>query len=185
LHKDITENVLGAAVRALKKRGICYKGILYAGLIITADGPKVLEFNCRFGDPETQSMLPLMESDLVEVALAVVEERLGEVTLRWREKSAVCVIMASGGYPGSYEKGKVIMGLDGVPRDDRTMVFHAGTKLEGDKVVTNGGRVLGLTTLDDTLEGAIERNYDLIKGIEFEKCYYRKDIGLKALKRKG
>jgi phosphoribosylamine--glycine ligase len=185
LHKDITDKVLRAAVGALRKRGIRYKGILYAGLIITADGPKVLEFNCRFGDPETQSMLPLMESDLAEVALALVEERLSEIELKWRKKSAVCVIMASGGYPGSYEKGKVISGLEGVPSDEKTIVFHAGTKREGGQVLTNGGRVLGLTTLDDTLEGAIERNYDLIKGINFENCYYRKDIGLKALRRKG
>jgi phosphoribosylamine--glycine ligase len=183
IHKHITEEILKPAVRALRKRGIRYKGVLYAGVIVTDDGPKVLEFNCRFGDPETQSMLPLMESDLVEVALAVVEERLGDVTLRWKEKSAVCVVMASGGYPGDYEKGKTISGLDEIAEDENTIVFHAGTKREGGKIVTNGGRVLGLTTLDADLPRAIARNYELIERIRFDGCQYRRDIGFKALKR--
>jgi phosphoribosylamine--glycine ligase len=183
LHQQITDEILTRAVAALRKRGIRYKGVLYAGVIVTQDGPKVLEFNCRFGDPETQSMLPLMESDLVDVAQAVVEERLGELSLRWKKKSAVCVVMASGGYPGKYEKGKVISGLDEIAEDENTIIFHAGTKRDGGKVVTNGGRVLGLTTLDETLPKAIERNYELIKRIHFDGCYYRKDIGFKALRR--
>jgi phosphoribosylamine--glycine ligase len=185
LNSQIIQSVLVPTVRELRKRGMKYQGVLYAGVIITDDGPKVLEFNCRFGDPETQAILPRLQSDLVEVLLATVEERLYEVALEWYPDSAVCVIAASGGYPGSYEKGKPIHGLEQIPQDGRTFVFHAGTRRENSGIVTDGGRVLGLTTLAPTLREAIQRNYELLRTIHFDKMHYRTDIGHKALKRLG
>lgn len=185
LNSQIIKRIIAPAVRELHKRGIAYKGILYAGVIVTDDEPKVLEFNCRFGDPETQAILPRLQSDLAEVLLATVEGRLYEVALEWRQESAVCVIAASGGYPGPYEKGKPIHGLEQIPQDGRAFVFHAGTKVEEGKIVTNGGRVLGLTTLGATLREAIELNYELLRTIHFDKMHYRTDIGHKALRRLG
>ncbi len=185
LNSQIIQSVLVPAVRELRKRGIEYRGVLYAGVIITEDGPKALEFNCRFGDPETQVILPRLQTDLVEVLVATVEERLYEVALEWHPESAVCVIAASGGYPGPYEKGKPIHGLEKIPQEGRAFVFHAGTKVEGDKIVTNGGRVLGLTTLGATLREAIDRNYELLRNIHFDKMHFRTDIGHKALRRLG
>ena len=170
-------------ITELKKRGIIYKGVLYAGLMITQTGPKVLEFNCRFGDPETQALLPRLKNDLVDVMDAVIDGRLEDVELQWRPESAVCIVMASQGYPDKYEKGKVITGLEQIPTTQDAIVFHAGTKCDGAEILTNGGRVLGVTALAETLPNAIDKAYRLVSQIDFENKYYRTDIGQKALKR--
>ena len=170
-------------ITELKKRGIIYRGVLYAGLMITQTGPKVLEFNCRFGDPETQALLPRLKNDIVDVMDAVIDGRLADVELQWRPESAVCIVMASKGYPDKYEKGKVITGLEKIPSMPDAIVFHAGTKRNGAEILTNGGRVLGVTALDKTLPDAIDRAYGLVSQIDFENKYYRTDIGQKALKR--
>lgn len=183
LAAEIEECVIKPVIAEMARRGIPYVGVLYAGLIITADGPKVIEFNCRLGDPETQVILPRMKNDLVDVIEACLDKRLEGVQLEWTPEPAVCVVLASGGYPGDYEKGVTIHGLDSLPSDERTMLFHAGTKFCEDSIVTNGGRVLGLTTLDETLSGAIGRNYGLLPRIRFEGMHYRSDIGQKALRR--
>ena len=183
IYRRINEEILTRMVRGLSAEGIEYKGVLYAGLMITEEGPKVLEFNARFGDPEMQALLPRLENDLVEVMNAVIEGRLSEIELRWNPASAVCVVMASGGYPGAYEKGKVITGLDWLPSDS-VHVFHAGTKrLEDGRVVTSGGRVLGVTGLGKTIAEAIETTYRAVRRIHFEGAHYRTDIGAKALGR--
>jgi len=149
--------------------------------MITSEGPYVLEFNCRFGDPETQVVVPRLKSDLVEVMNAVIEERLAEVELEWDPRAAVCVVAASGGYPGAYEKGKVITGLDELPPD--VLVFHAGTALSDGKLVTSGGRVLGITGFGATIEDAVKRAYSGMEKIHFEGIHYRRDIAHRALKR--
>jgi phosphoribosylamine--glycine ligase len=141
-----------------------------------------LEFNVRFGDPETQPVLFRLETDLVEIMEAVVEERLHEVEISWSEQPSVCVVLASGGYPGYYEKGKTIHGLDGSQEND-VFVFHAGTAIKNGDIVTSGGRVLGVTAKGDDLKGALEKAYGCIKGIQFDNMYYRQDIGHKALKK--
>jgi len=178
----VEKQVLDAVIQGMANEGKPYKGVFYAGMMVTKDGPKVLEFNCRFGDPETQPVLMRLESDLVEVMLAVVEERLSDRGIRWSDKASVCVVMASGGYPGSYEKGKVIHGLD---RVTRATVFHAGTRLAEGNIVTNGGRVLGVTALGKSIKEAIETAYQEVGKISFAGMQYRKDIGQKALKRPG
>jgi phosphoribosylamine--glycine ligase len=183
LYQQIKESVLIPYVRGLRSEGIEYKGVLYAGLMLTEEGPQVLEFNVRFGDPETQALLPRLENDLIEVMNATVEGRLSEIELKWGSGAAVCVVMASGGYPGSYEKGKPISGLDSL-EDDSVVVFHAGTrKLDDGTTVTSGGRVLGVTGQGETIEEAIERTYDAVQRIHFEGAHYRRDIGAKALRR--
>jgi phosphoribosylamine--glycine ligase len=154
-----------------------FKGVLFIGLMITKEGPKVIEFNNRFGDPETQSVLPRMETDLLEIMEAVIEGRLDRQEIKWKDQKAVCVVLASAGYPGEYEKGKVIEGLDKLDSD--VLVFHAGTKFADKKeIVTAGGRVLGVTALGETHEEARQKAYDNIKRIKFEGAQYRKDIGL-------
>jgi phosphoribosylamine--glycine ligase len=183
VYRRINNEILTPMIRGLAAEGIEYKGVLYAGLMITDDGPKVLEFNVRFGDPENQALMPRLTTDLVEVMNAVVDGRLSEIELRWSPKAAVCVVMASGGYPGSYEKGKVISGLDSV-ENDSVVVFHAGTKrLEDGRIATDGGRVLGVTGLGDTIAEAIETTYTAVEKIRFDGAHYRKDIGAKALRR--
>lgn len=183
IYRRISEEVLTRMVRGLRAEGIEYKGVLYAGLMITDEGPKVLEFNARFGDPEMQALMPRLENDLVEVMNAVVDERLAEIQLKWNPASAVCVVMASGGYPGAYEKGKVITGLDSLPADG-VHVFHAGTKrLDDGRIVTNGGRVLGVTGLGQTIAEAIETTYQAVQKVHFDRAHYRTDIGAKALTR--
>ncbi len=182
VYRRINNEILTPMIRGLAAEGIEYKGVLYAGLMITDDGPKVLEFNVRFGDPESQALLPRLKNDLVEVMNAVVDGRLSEIELKWNPKAAVCVVMASGGYPGPYEKGKTITGLDSVD-DNSVVVFHAGTKrLEDGRIVTDGGRVLGVTGLGDTIGQAIERTYAAVEKIHFDGAHYRKDIGAKALR---
>jgi phosphoribosylamine--glycine ligase len=169
-------------IRGLQDMGIPYRGVIYAGLMITPNGPKVLEFNCRFGDPETQAILPLLKTDLVDLMIESAEGRLKNEVVQISNQWAVCVVMASGGYPGHYEKGKVIQGVNQVPKD--VLVFHAGTKRKDDHLVTSGGRVLGVTALGDSISLAIEKAYKAIGKIAFDGAYYRRDIGQKALARK-
>ncbi len=183
MQQYIIENVMKRAIIGMKEEGRTYKGVLYAGLMIKNGKPYVLEFNCRFGDPETQAILPLLESDIVEIMLATVEGNLNGYSLKWKSEYSVCVVLASGGYPLSYEKGKVITGLDNVEKLDDVIVFHAGTKLdEKGNIVTNGGRVLNVVGLDEDFKEAQKKAYDAIKLINFDKMYYRTDIGNKAYK---
>jgi phosphoribosylamine--glycine ligase len=177
--KKITEEILEPAIFGLNKEGRVFKGVLYAGLMITEIGPKVIEFNCRFGDTETQVVLPLLESDLAEIFLSIVEEELDLQDVKWKEGSAVCVVLASGGYPDKYEKGKEIFGLNRVGNSN-VLVFHAGTKKTGNRIVTNGGRVLGITAFDQTMEGALGRAYSAVDKIRFDGMQYRHDIGYRA-----
>ncbi len=176
--KRCLEEIFVPTIDAMNKEGRTFKGCLYFGLMITEDGPKVIEYNCRFGDPETQVVLPLLESDLLEIMIAVREGRLSEDIVKFSKKSACCVVMASGGYPNEYEKGYEIK-IGEI--SDNSIVYIAGAKRKDDKLITNGGRVLGLTAIDDTLEGAVSDAYDNIEKISFKKAYYRKDIGSKAL----
>ncbi|GGE09790.1 phosphoribosylamine--glycine ligase [Marinithermofilum abyssi] len=176
------EEILIPAAHALKREGLHYKGVLYAGLMITEDGPKVIEFNARFGDPETQVVLPRLKSDLVELLQATTDGTLHQQQVEWTEEAALCVVMASGGYPGKYEKGKEITGLGFTSHRSGEIVFHAGTRLVDGKTVTDGGRVLAVTSLGKNLAAAREAAYQGVQGISFEKAHYRRDIGEKALK---
>ena len=176
--KRCLDEIFIPTIDAMNKEGRTFKGCLYFGLMITKDGPKVIEYNCRFGDPETQVVLPLLESDLLEIMIAVREGRLSEDIVKFSKKSACCIVMASGGYPNEYERGYEIK-IGKI--SDNSIVYIAGAKRIDDKLITNGGRVLGLTAIDDTLEGAVSDAYDNIEKISFKKAYYRKDIGSKAL----
>jgi phosphoribosylamine--glycine ligase len=181
---NIVDTVLRPVISALKKEGVRYKGVLYAGLMIGEGGAKVLEFNCRFGDPETQAILPLLKSDLFEALLMTANGELHQTKFEWMEGSAVCVVLASGGYPGKYEKGKVIQGLDDLRNRSDVIVFHAGTKRENGRLLTAGGRVLGVTGMGNDLTQAIATTYAAIESISFDALHFRKDIGQKGLNRK-
>lgn len=185
LHRHVMETVMMPTVKGLAAEGCPYKGVLYAGLMIDQGVVKVLEFNCRFGDPEAQPLLMRLKTDLVDIMEAVIDGRLAEISLEIDPRPTVCVVMAAGGYPGKYENGKVITGLAKAAQHEEVVVFHAGTALQGDKVVTNGGRVLGVTAIGDTLQEAIDRAYRAAEEISWDGCFYRKDIGRKALARKG
>jgi len=185
LMSQITREILVPVVDGMNRSGAPYKGVLYAGLMITAGGPRVLEFNVRFGDPETQPILMRLKSDLLEVVLAVCEGTLDQVKLEWDPKPAVCVVMASGGYPGDYQKGKKITGLQEVRQLENVMVFHAGTKKQNGDIVTNGGRVLGVTALGRTIADAKTQAYQAVEKIEFDGAYCRRDIADKAIKGTG
>jgi phosphoribosylamine---glycine ligase len=185
LCRQVMETVMLPTVRALAAEGCPYKGVLYAGLMIDQGAVKVLEFNCRFGDPEAQPLLMRLKTDLLEVMEAVIDGRLAEVSLDVDPRPTVCVVMAAGGYPGKYENGKPIQGLAQAGAHKDVVVFHAGTALQGDTVVTNGGRVLGVTAIGDTLQEAITKAYAAAEEVRWDGCYYRKDIGRKALNRKG
>jgi len=176
LAKTVKEKIMEPAVKAMHEEGRAYKGVLYGGLMITNDGPKVLEFNARFGDPEAQVTLPLLKSDLIDIMLAVVDNRLDEVSVKWSEDACVGVVMASRGYPGSYKTSFPITGLESLDKD--IVVFHAGTKLESGKVLTSGGRVLTVVATGKNLAEAREKVYKNIPRIHFEGCHYRKDIAL-------
>jgi len=178
----VLQKILIPVIKGLQKEDREYKGVIYAGLVLTKEGPKVLEFNARFGDPETQAVLPRLETDLIEILLAVVEGNLSKVNIKWKDKAAVCVILASGGYPGKYQKGKVIYGFEKLENKKDIIVFHAGTKLQEGKIVTAGGRVLGVTAWDDTISKAKDKAYEGVEKIYFENMYYRKDIASKAIK---
>ncbi len=181
----ITREILVPTVDAMNRNGTPYRGVLYAGLMMTSGGPRVLEFNARFGDPETQPILMRLQSDLIEVCLAVCNGTLEDVTLRWDPRPAVCVVMAAGGYPGEYQKGKVITGLPEAGQLEDVTVFHAGTKLRDGDVVTNGGRVLGVTAIGGTIAAAKTRAYEAVDRIHFEGAYCRRDIADKAIRRKS
>ncbi|MGC7847237.1 phosphoribosylamine--glycine ligase [Desulforudis sp. 1088] len=176
----VVEEIIVPTVKELKSRGIVYRGVIYAGLMITGDGPKVLEFNVRFGDPEAQPLLALLKNDLADVCEAVIEGRLHEIELAWEEGAAVCVVLAAQGYPGAYPKGDLISGLEEAAKD--AMVFHAGTALRNGKIVTAGGRVLGITARGRDLNEAIDRAYRTVNKISFEGMHFRRDIAQKALK---
>ncbi len=181
LYGDIVARFLKPTVEALRNEGIIYRGILYAGLILTKDGPKILEFNCRFGDPEAQVVLPLLKTDLMELILATTEGNLKDYKLIWKNKAAVSVVLASKGYPGTYKKGHEIQGLDacdGLPEID---IFHAGTAKKDGKTVTSGGRVINVVGYGDDLISARYTAYECVKQIEFEGMHYRTDIAEKAI----
>ncbi len=184
LMSQIEREVLVPVVDGMNRHGTPYRGVLYAGVMVTAGGPKVLEFNVRFGDPETQPILMRMQNDLLEVMLAVCEGKLDEVSIEWDPRPAVCVVMASGGYPGSYEKGKEITGIESAEKIGDVKVFHAGTAMQDGKLVNSGGRVLGVTALGATVAEAQKKAYEAVSCIEWEGAYYRKDIADKALQRK-
>ena len=178
--KECMDKIFIPTIEAMNKEGRTFKGCLYFGLMITPKGPKVIEYNCRFGDPETQVVLPRLKTDIIDIFEAINNETLSDLDIEWDERACTCVIMASGGYPKSYPKGIEIKGLTDGQLDGVT-VYHAGTKLDGDKLVTSGGRVLGVTALGDTLENALEKSYDGVKQICFDGAHYRNDIGKRAL----
>ncbi len=180
--RRIEREVLVPVVDGMNRNGTPYKGVLYAGLMITAAGPRVLEFNVRFGDPETQPILMRLKSDLLDVFEAVCDGRLDEVDLEWDARPAVCVVMASGGYPGKYEKDKVITGIDAAEALGDVVVFHAGTAVEEGELVTSGGRVLGVTASGPTIAEAKGKAYEAVGKIRFDEAYWRKDIADKAIK---
>jgi phosphoribosylamine--glycine ligase len=176
-------HVVRPVVAGMKAEGAEYKGVLYCGLMMTARGPMVLEFNCRFGDPEAQPILMRMESDLVEAIEASIDGRTSDGDFRWSPDAAVCVVMASGGYPGAYEAGKKIMGLEEAAKLEGVKVFHAGTSARDGAFYTSGGRVLGVTARAAELPTALARVYEACGKIGFEGAHYRKDIAARALKR--
>ena len=174
------ERIFLPTVRAMAAEGRPFKGCLYFGLMLTPDGPRVIEYNCRFGDPETQVVLPLLESDLLTVMQAVTEERLDRVEVKFRDGCAACVIMASGGYPEHYAKGYEIS----IPEDLEAQVYVAGAEKREGRLVTSGGRVLGVTAVRDTLREALDASYAAVRRISFRDAYYRRDIGARALRAK-
>lgn len=175
LESTVAATILTPIIDGFKKDGLDFRGVLFIGLMITSEGPRVLEFNTRFGDPETQVILTRLESDLMEIIESILEGKLAEQRIQWSQQGTVCVVAAAGGYPESYEKGKVIRGLEEI--DEDVVVFHAGTKQSGQEIVTHGGRVLGVTAWGDTVEAARKKAYQNIEKITFEKMQYRKDIG--------
>lgn len=181
---QIVKEILVPTVDGMNRNGTPYRGVLYAGIMITQGGPRVLEYNVRFGDPETQPILARLKSDLLEAMLATCDGTLDKITLEWDSRPAVCVVMASGGYPDEYEKGKVITGLEEADKIDNVIVFHAGTAEKNGQIVTSGGRVLGVTGLGNNIADAKAKAYEAVEKIKFEKAYYRKDIADKAIKGK-
>ena len=174
--EECMKNIFIPTIKAMNAEGRTFKGVLYFGLMMTADGVKVIEYNCRFGDPETQVVLPRLKTDLVEIMEAVIDERLDEIEIEWDDNAAVCVVMASGGYPVKYEKGYEITGLDDA---DDVVVFHAGTAVKDGKIVTNGGRVLGVTAVAENIDKARDIAYAAVDKIHFKDEHYRHDIGIK------
>ena len=191
IHRRIMNETISPLLSGLAKENKFYKGVLYAGIMITKDGPKVLEFNVRFGDPEAQAILPRLETDLIDLCFASIEDKIDEIKLKWKNKSSVCVVLASGGYPGEYKKGFEILGLEDALREGSpdTYIFHAGTerRAAGDgrraAIVTSGGRVLNIVSLGDNIRQAIDKVYKAVSKIKFEGAHYRKDIGHRALER--
>jgi phosphoribosylamine--glycine ligase len=178
--KTIKEHILEPTISGLEKEGRNYKGVLYAGLMMTAAGPKVMEFNCRFGDPETQVVLPLLKSDLADIFIAIVDGNLSIFDeLEWEQKAAVCVVLASKGYPDKPELGKRIFGLRNYA-DMNSTLFHSGTRRDGKNWLTAGGRVVGVTAFENDLPSAISRAYDVVENIKFDGMLYRSDIGAKS-----
>jgi phosphoribosylamine--glycine ligase len=185
LVEHIENQILRPTINALKQEGCEYRGVLYCGLMMTEAGPKVLEYNARFGDPETQVVVPRLKTDLVPLMLACADGTLHRAKAEWTGEAAVCVVLASGGYPGKYKKGMPVSGLDEARKIPGAVVFHAGTALKDGKVVTDGGRVFGATALGADIPSAIERAYQCADAIRFEGRHFRTDIGKKALARLG
>ncbi len=184
LHNFVMKQVVHPTISGMSEIECPFKGVLYVGLMITDDGPKVLEYNCRFGDPETQVLLPRLKSDLVPLLSACIDGTLDQQTdVEWHDDAATCVIMASGGYPDTYQIGKPITGLENASEMEGVNVFHAGTALKGENIVTASGRVLGVTALAKDLKSAIEQSYRGVSAIHFDKAHWRKDIGYRALAR--
>ncbi len=181
IFEHVVEKMIRPTIAQMAREGNPYTGTLYAGIILTEDGPRLLEYNCRFGDPETQVVLPRLDGDLVEILLATAEGRLDSIDVRWRDECAVCVVCASGGYPGSYDRGKEITGLSDATADEHVVIFHAGTKRVGRRFLTDGGRVLGVTALGATCREARDRAYNAVGSIEFEDMYFRTDIAERAI----
>ncbi len=175
--KKCYDSIFVPTIEAMSKEGRPFKGCLYFGLMITPNGPKVIEYNARFGDPEAQVVLPRLKSDLIDICEAIIDEKLADVDVEWYDGAAACVVMASGGYPVAYKKGIEIFGLDENGGVDGAVVYHAGTKLENGKFLTNGGRVLGVTAIADTLDEALKKSYDAVSKITFDGAHYRTDIG--------
>jgi phosphoribosylamine--glycine ligase len=178
----LVNHIARPVIGGMKQEGLEYRGILYCGLMMTARGPMVLEFNCRFGDPETQPVMMRMESDLIEALEASVEGRVSDGDFRWSQDASVCVVMSSGGYPGTFEAGKWISGLEEAGKVEGVKVFHAGTTRHDGRYFTSGGRVLGATARGQDLQTAVDRAYAAVEKIGFEGAHYRKDIGARALK---
>ena len=183
LLQHVEADIFRPVIRAMAERGTPYRGLLYAGLMLTAEGPKVVEFNCRFGDPETQVVVPLLDGNLLDLMVGVSEGKLVTADLSWKEMRAVCVVLAASGYPGSYEKGEQIRLEEGVGDMKDVFLFHAGTAMDGERLVTSGGRVIGVTALAEDVRGAIEKAYRACDGVRFEGKYCRRDIGRRELKR--
>ena len=183
LERVVMEKVMRPIIKALKSEGLTYKGVLYAGLMIDKGIPYVLEFNCRLGDPETQPVLSRLQTDFMDIAMAITEKRLSDVRVEWKEDPAVCVVVSSGGYPGPYRKGEVIQGIAEANEMDGVHVFHAGTAFRDNSVVTAGGRVLGVTATGSDIAAAKKRAYAAVEKIHFEGMHYRKDIADRALRR--
>jgi phosphoribosylamine--glycine ligase len=181
LQSQFEEEIMRPFLGGLLAEGITFRGLLYPGLMITEAGARVLEFNCRFGDPETQAILPRMKSDLLPVLEATIDGKIDNYSIEWDQRPAVTVVLASGGYPGNYETGKNISGLDEAAKLDRLQIFHAGTKQLNDEIVTAGGRVLAVTALGSTIAEARSRAYEAVARIHFENCHYRRDIALIAV----
>ncbi|OHA89264.1 MAG: phosphoribosylamine--glycine ligase [Candidatus Zambryskibacteria bacterium RIFCSPHIGHO2_02_FULL_43_14] len=179
--EEIKEKIILPTLQGLKKLGRPFKGVLFPGIMLTENGPKVIEFNARFGDPETQSYMRILETDLVDILFACIEGTLDKQKVNWSDKSACCIVLASGGYPGIYEKGEKITGLENMNSED-VEIFHAGTKIEEAATVTSGGRVLGITATSTSIQGALAKAYKAIESIEFEGVQFRKDIGQKSIK---
>ena len=180
--KQCMETIFLPTIQAMQQEGRPFKGCLYFGLMLTPNGPKVIEYNCRFGDPETQVVLPLLKTDFVDIIEAISKETLSDLDIQWKDGCAACVVMASGGYPKSYPKGLPISGLNAQGQTAHCLVYHAGTQYDGQQFVTAGGRVLGVTATADTLKDALARAYDGVNEIHFDQVHYRKDIGQRALR---
>jgi phosphoribosylamine---glycine ligase len=183
LESQFDTKIMQPLLRGLREEGVVFRGLLFPGLMITDYGLRVLEFNCRFGDPETQAILPRMKSDLLPLLEATIDGKIDDCSIEWDERASVTVVMASGGYPDKYETGKKILGLEEAAELDDVHFFHAGTRRANGGVVTAGGRVLGVTALASSIEGARERAYEAVSRIQFEGCHYRRDIALSAIAR--
>ncbi len=179
--KECMESIFLPTINAMKAEGRTFKGCLYFGLMVTPKGVKVIEYNCRFGDPETQVVLPLLDADLVDIFEAIYNGKLADVDIKWKNECCSCVVMASGGYPQSYPKGIEMNGMDDKGQVDGVFVYHAGTKFADGKFLTNGGRVLGITATGESLQAALDKSYDAVKKITFDGAHYRTDIGQRAL----
>lgn len=176
--KICKDTIFIPTMKAMNEEGRTFKGVLYFGLMLTKEGPKVIEYNARFGDPETQVVLPRLKTDLYDIFSAIIDEKLNEISIEWEDNAAVCVVLASGGYPAKYETGFEISGIDNA-ENDNVIVFSAGTKAENGKLLTNGGRVLGVTAISNNLDEAIKTAYQAVDKISFKDCHFRKDIGVK------